>query len=85
MTDHYYPDAIKATAEHITLGFNVDPDGGVSLNLFAVCTSPVGAICINISPQHAAELYRTLHGIHTLNPQQREQLADVIATASKEN
>lgn len=84
MTDHY-PDAIKATAEQITLGFNVEPDGDVSLTLFAVCTSPVGPIRINISPEQAADLLRSLHGIHTLSPQQVGLLAEVIAHATKEN
>jgi len=82
MTD-YYPDAITTAAEQITLGFNVAPGGDVSLTLFAVCTSPVGPIRVNISPEQAAELYRSLHGIHNLSPQQADLLADVIANATK--
>ena len=82
MTD-YYPDAITTAAEQITLGFNVVPGGDVSLTLFAVCTSPVGPIRINISPEQAADLYRSLHNLDALSPQQIGYLSDVVAAAAK--
>jgi hypothetical protein len=81
----YHPETILGTAEQITLGFNVAPDGDVNLTLMALCTPPVGPIRINITPEQAADLYRSLHGVCNLTDQQADHLADVIANATKEN
>lgn len=74
-----YPDAITTTAEEITAGFSVTRDGEVSMTVFAVCAMPVGAIRINISPQQADEIYRSLHGICNMTPEQTADLAAQIA------